>query len=522
MFIRGPHVGWPPRTMRGPALVATLVLAAAEIQAAPDANFDALWEEYRALAPTQDALQKRRRRAIARALGDVRTEASVDALLAILDNDQDIRTRVEALRSLGKVAPQREFRKAVVIAAGEPKTVLPLYVGEALARSKDAEVVRWVVAKLLVHSDHRIRRGAVEALGLLGAPEAREPLLKLYETLRDARLRPDLQYEVVRALGRIGGEGVRGPLLGAAASERPHQRLAAAETLLLRHRDAEALAAFRRLLRDGDRLVPVFAAHSAGAARETALVPDLAALLASPRQRLRVAARAALIAIAKRDLGASAEEWIGWHKRQALGEKEPEGRRTAAADGAVPLVGADRVLFMLDTSLSMTWPTWGPRLDVGKREMAKLVRCLPEATQFNAMTVAGYNKPWEKRLQEATPANLARAVEWVEERNYTLCTNTIDGLMAALEHDPPLDAAWWFSDGSLPVGGNYKEHEEILALVREANQLRKVEIHTVSLLWGKGIERYWKYEDHDDFEEFMRLLAEQSGGTFRDVRGPNG
>lgn len=506
--------------MRWRVLLLGFMLAAPEARAAPAPAFKDLWEEYKALACTQDAIENRRRRAIARALAAIRTEKSVGALLRILEDDHDIRTRVEALRSLGVVAAPREFRKAVQLAAREPKTVLPLYVGEALARSTDAEVARWAAADLLRHPDDRIRCGAAEALGLLGTAEAREPLLKLYEKCRDAREQSGLAYEVVRALGRIGGEGAAGALLDAAASPRPHLRLAAAETILVRHRDDEALAAFRRLLRDEDRLVPVFAARAAGTAREVALAPDLASLLASPRLRLRAAARSALIAIAGQDLGSSEEEWLGWLKRQAAGEKEPE-RRTSAAGEGVPAVGADRVLFMLDISLSMTWPDWGPRLDVGKREITNLLRGLPASTLFNLMTVAGYNKAWKKELQEATPKNVKHAVGWIEERTYVNCTNTIDGLTDALEHDPPLDAAWWLSDGSLPVGGNYREHEEVLALVREANRLRKVEFHTVSLLWGKGMECFWKNEDQEDLAEFLRLLAEQSGGTFKNLRHPS-
>jgi len=60
--------------------------------------------------------------------------------------------------------------------------------------------------------------------------------------------------------------------------------------------------------------------------------------------------------------------------------------------------------------------------------------------------------------------------------------------------------------------------EELLAQVREMNRWRRVRIHAVALLKGEPPPVLASLEDGAAAASFMRRLAEENGGKFKDVR----
>jgi len=503
--------------MRIAVLIVVAALAgAAAAGEAPDV--EKIREEYRAIARNQDHDQRRRRRALARQLAERPTEAARELLLEMLADDGCIRVRVEALRSLGAVGDRRAVEKAVLLLNREARTALPEFLGEALARSRDPEVHALIVERLLRHNKEAIQLGAVQAAGALGLPAAREPLLALYERFARRRGKEDLAYELLRALGRIGGEGTAEVLLDAAAARERHLRLAAAEGLLAHHRDAAARAALAKLLADDDAVVRTCAAEAVGAAGADGLAPLLLPYLAAPGLRLQDAAHASLCRLAGADLGPDAAAWSRWCETRAL----PAEPVTRAAREDVSAIPGDCVLFILDMWHSMRWPEdWGPsRLDVARGELQELIAGLRPPAHFDVLTLSGSVGAWAKKPQAATPKNVERALAWLAKRRTENCTSTITALRKAFEDYPEADTVFLLSDGSMPVGGEYREPEELLAWVRQANRLRRVVLHTRSYMWGRGPERFWKYEDQDDLAELMRRLAEENGGTFTERREP--
>jgi hypothetical protein len=95
-------------------------------------------------------------------------------------------------------------------------------------------------------------------------------------------------------------------------------------------------------------------------------------------------------------------------------------------------------------------------------------------------------------------------------------TNSHEGLRKAFE-DPDVDTVFFLSDGH-PTVGAVVDPERILADVREWNRWRRVRIHAIALLRGEPPAFAQAQEDATAASSFMRRLAEQNDGLFREVR----
>jgi HEAT repeat protein len=497
-------------------LILTLLLAAPGHGEADDLG--KLWEEYRALASNQDVEQKRRRRELSGRIGRIGGKDACQRLLQILEKDRDIRTRIAALLALTPTADEKDLKKAWLIVRKERKSVLPDYMGAALCRLENDKARAWALKNLIKSSKRPVQLGVIEALGHWQYEAARAPLTKIASSTFNSQKKLDVAFASLRALGRIGGGDTETLLLRAAESKQVELRMAAAAGLPWHGRGDATRAAWQKLLGDGHLGVARTAALTAGRARAKEHAPALIEQLGDKRLFLRGAARDGLAGIAGKDLGTAPDPWRDWLKGT-----EQKKNKTVADTVRADKLSTGRVLFLLDISKSMTWPS-PTRLSIAKREIIKLLKRLDRETRFNVMTYAGYEKLWErkKKYRKATPRNLDRALQWVQKQKYVLYTNVWDALEAALEHDPELDTIYFFTDGSLPVGGNYFEPEEILVFFERANRFRCVQVHAIGLMWGtrSGPERYWKMEDTGELETFCRQLAELTGGTYRTIFDP--
>ena len=94
-------------------------------------------------------------------------------------------------------------------------------------------------------------------------------------------------------------------------------------------------------------------------------------------------------------------------------------------------------------------------------------------------------------------------------------TNTWEALRVALR-DEDVDTIFFLSDGT-PTVGKVVDQDEILAEVRELNRWRRVRIHTVALLKGEAPASMGAEENPAASASFMRRLAEENGGDFREI-----
>ena len=485
-------------------------------------------EEYESISRNQDLTQTRRRRELARRLGDLRHKDSVKILHRINEGDSDLRAQIVAMNSLCKVGDLSAVKRMYRLVKRESRrSVLPDYLGSALSLATDPAVGPWVVEKVLPNPNKFIRLSAVEAVGMLQVKEAREPLLKLLE--KKTKKNVHLRHEIHRSLGLIGGGGVWKLLEANARHEDWRIRLAVAEVMLVHHRTPKSIALMRDLLKDERPIVREVAAMAVGRYRTEPLFGELVLLMREGNLRAKQKSYLAMKAISQQDFGYAPDVWAKWWQDRKAGKLKESGafkedrERISVGTYYKFKIFSDRVLFIVDVSGSMNWPEYHPnRLEVAKRELVKAIKSLTEQTLFNMATFAGHVNMWQSDGEvPATEANKKKALRWID-RNLLArgATNTYGALMDGLAKNPKVDTVYFLSDG-MPSTGRYEVPEEILIKLRYANRFRKVIVHTIAVVMGKpAIEKAEKYEDPDEMAAFMRMIAESNGGTCLEIRKP--
>ncbi len=486
-------------------------------------------EEYKAIASTQDLEQNRRRRLLAKRLGRLRHPKAVKLLVTMVQEDRDLRAKIQAMNSLCRIGDLKAIMKMYRYVLKESRTVLPDYLGMALSRSTDPEVGPWVVKKMLKSGNKRIRMAAVEALGPLQEKSALEPLMDLLaKEAKKANREMHVYYELLRSLGQIGGDPVW-PILEQSARDSDWRvRLAVAEVLPIHFRTPKAVALMRELLKDEKPIVREIAAISTGEAKMEPLFPQLVLLMREGNLRQKKRSYEAMVAISEQDYGFAPDAWDKWWRDKKAGKLTKEGdiknRETMSVATYYRFkIWSDRILFVIDVSGSMKDPQFPPhRIEVAHKELKKAIEALSEKTLFNVMTFAGNVFVWNKEGEvPATQANVEKALKWVEMRLMPRGgTNTYDALMKSLELNPLVDTVFFLSDG-IPSRGKYELPEEILRELRYANRFRKVIFNTIAITFGKpSIEKAIKYEDPVEMAAFMKDIADLTGGTSDNIDKP--
>lgn len=182
-------------------------------------------------------------------------------------------------------------------------------------------------------------------------------------------------------------------------------------------------------------------------------------------------------------------------------------------------------IYVLDFSGSMTAPlrrtpgqrpAAGPagpidlkgqrRVDGVARELLRSVRSLPRTGSFNVVIFGSEVGIWRKGMQPATQENKKALEEWILGHGPNGSTNLYGGVQRAFRsagrgsfdksYELAADTIFLLSDGA-PTSGTLTDPADILREVRGMNELRRVQIHTVSM----GMP-----------SSFMRTLAEQNDG----------
>jgi hypothetical protein len=353
------------------------------------------------------------------------------------------------------------------------------------------------------------------AFGAMGDKEAALPLLI---ALRDEDLR--VRTEALLALGELKEESAWHEMALFLSAPDARVREVAARALGVLGAKA-ATAHLVRSLADPASLVVESAANALALLETAAAIEPLIDRLAAVRgENLRVADALvrALERLTGRSLGDDPELWRAWWKEA---KDKPEG---AGAKPAAPTtvsgpryygfgVRSNRLMFVLDVSRSMGW---NGRLETAQKELQQVLERLPPKTKFDIVTYSDLAQAWAGKLGLATPETVRRAVRFVERLEPVNATNTYDGLRKAFE-DEEIDTIFFLSDGT-PTAGPVVDQDEILAAVREMNRWRRIRIHTIALVRGEPPPFAGTSENATAASAFMRRLAEQNDGQFREVK----
>ncbi len=265
------------------------------------------------------------------------------------------------------------------------------------------------------------------------------------------------------------------------------------------------------------------------------------------------------------------ERWQGWWTAnegtfdfEKRGEAREAATRERGAEEKVPTffgseIASNRVCFIIDTSGSMQMtdrPAEHPlseedfakadpdtpemralkRMERAKKALTQAVQGLQPTQRFNILAFSDNTRSWKPAVVEASPANKADALKYVEGLRDDGGTHTYSALETALR-DPSIDTIYLLSDGApmIKVGNPGEqmrlfardEVRRILDFVRRENRFRGVRIFTFGMdgvgVWHHkwGLPRPLSLPTEPEWlsilSNFMRDLASMTGGEFSSI-----
>jgi len=166
-------------------------------------------------------------------------------------------------------------------------------------------------------------------------------------------------------------------------------------------------------------------------------------------------------------------------------------------------IHSQRMMFIIDHSGSME-DYWGgmTRLARAKLELIKVIRELPEETEFAIMFYETNVRIWRKSLVTATESNKLEAINFVRRLGFGDRTNTHGALRQALTFDKDLETVFLLTDGQ-PTIGETVEPQKILVDILGRNRFRHLNFNTIGIAVNPNTEA------------FLRQLATGTGGEYR-------
>lgn len=179
-----------------------------------------------------------------------------------------------------------------------------------------------------------------------------------------------------------------------------------------------------------------------------------------------------------------------------------EAIKSAPTYYGMPLY-SDRTVFVIDTSASMS----GGRIEAAKRELTTAILALPEGVHFSVLAFDIAVTPWSDELLVASKENKAAAVAFVLSRGLGPATASYNALRAAFEFDT--ESIYFLTDGE-PAGGTINDPTQIIALLTEMNQSRRLTINSIGIGVGPpGLI--------NPFDTFLSVLAKSNYGEYQRV-----
>lgn len=235
----------------------------------------------------------------------------------------------------------------------------------------------------------------------------------------------------------------------------------------------------------------------------------------------------ALAAVTVSDFLDDQERFDEWKQRQKPESKEKEKVEDDSGDGKIVFktagyeseslnrikfekqqyygidIHAKRMMFIIDHSGSME-EYWGgmSRLARAKLELIKVIRELPEETEFAIMFYETKVRVWRKYLVLATEENKLEAINFIRRLGFGDRTNTHGALRQSLNFDQDLETVFLLTDGQ-PTIGETVDPQQILVDVLGRNRFRHLNFNTIGIAVNRKTEA------------FLKQLATGSGGEYR-------
>jgi HEAT repeat protein len=471
--------------------------------------------------------------------------------------------KIEAIHVLDK-ADRDKAVEALVDAFDDSDFTVRQAAVEVVGAYRAPECSKWLIDNVVAPKrgpSNAVRAMAAEALGLMGATEASEPLAAL---LQDADAA--LIASVCTALGQLKSVSAIPALTKVLKDANDATQIAVIDALGAM-KVPEANAPVLALLDDPRWQVRVSVVDALGKLRQKESIQPLIDRLRKEDGRVRDDISKALLSITTFDLGVDPDKWqTQWDrvKDRFVVPTDAEVEKARAAFEAAQLryqprgddfagipTKSTRIIYVIDISGSMedailnkekfklqgrTYSSF-VKMEVVKDELIRTIQNLNDTVFFNVLGFATEVKPWNKYgLVQANILNRNKAVEWIKKlqpiggasqnlkKKAGLSgaaggglgrTNTYDALMTALDakaaqagYDTnlgsPVDTIFLLTDGE-PTAGPITEVDRILSDVRRVIQLRKVTINTVQM--GRS----------ENGRVLLQGLATQSGGTYLDL-----
>lgn len=198
--------------------------------------------------------------------------------------------------------------------------------------------------------------------------------------------------------------------------------------------------------------------------------------------------------------GGKPDFWQGWVAKLGPEWKPVTGdarRHAPAGDTEAPkLAGMPILSGAIAILVDFSGSTWRKRPDgttVKQRldaELEKALKALPPSARFNVIPYANAPIPWEKKLNTATPANVARALKFFVGCKESGKGNLWDAVTLALE-DPDVDTILVLTDGA-PTGGRRWNLDLMRARFLEKNRFRHVVLDAVLVDAKKFLVEKWE------------------------------
>ncbi|HRV82270.1 MAG TPA: HEAT repeat domain-containing protein, partial [Planctomycetota bacterium] len=468
--------------------------------------------------------------------------------------------RIEAVRALEEVEAPKVVDILVPLLKDREEPVRDTAM-DVLSTFKTQPPIDALLLELTEQTDSQVRVGILHALEKGRYPHDGSSVLPCLED-KDWNVR----LRALRALGVLGKLEVVPAILPLTQDSESGVRVAALDTLALL-KAKETVPAAQAALVDDVWQVRSSAIQALGLVRDVTSVPLLIDRMEIEEGRLiddlalaldRLTARGAI-----RDPEIWRSFWTTYSDRYQLPSDEEIAKILAKreanralynpAKGSTAYHGIETpsrsILFIIDVSGSMedevtekdrfkdgNYPSYS-RMDITKTELARTIATLEPYVKFNILSFATKVRPWKKDLVPANVLNKSSAKSWIDalepiggnskeelaEVGFGATaaldegkTNTWEVLATALsipvdpsksktktdEHEVDVDTIFFLSDGR-PTTGYYVKTDAILQKLLEANELRKVVIHTIAI---------------GEFQKtFMKRLAEETGGVFVDL-----
>jgi HEAT repeat protein len=404
------------------------------------------------------------------------------------------------------------------------------------------EAARERLQKLVSHSSKRVAGASLDALQKLGVGSS---AAEIAASIEKRKGKQDLAFRIqaMDSLAALGTPEALDIVIGYAKGSNEDLRAIAVGSLKRFEKEPRAMEALLQALSDPDGGIRANALWGLAGFRDKAMVGPLIQLLEKD-ERLRVQALEMLVKLTGQNMDLVAEDWKKWWdvaepKFQLPDEKAKGTTRVKAKEFSYfgLEVSSKKIAFLVDASTSMreqvavklvkgkdssgeagsggtsvggkggsggdrlkTKDGRAMKMDILKRELARVIGTLPGDTQVNIVTFSREFTPWQQQLQPLAGAGRARAIEYVRGIEMRSGTNVFDTLEFALG-DKRTDTIYLLSDGE-PTAGRFTDIPSITREVQVLNRVRGITIHCIAF----GEE-----------SKLLEAIAKENGGQYRFV-----